>query len=102
MWKKETPDRLNLEKRLQEIISEFYGFGNFTINTMSRVEKRATEVRSLAIEIFGKDDEVTAEMDSAILISKEYHRKHLGLEYNIIKEALIHLEYGLGLFLQKI
>lgn len=102
MWdKKESPDRLDIEKRLKEIISEFYGFGKFNINTMSLVESRAIEVRSLVIGISGEEDEVIGEMDSAILISENYHHKKLGLENDIIKEAIIHLEYGIGVFLQK-
>ncbi len=100
--KEETPNRPFLEQRLKEIASEYYGFGNFNLNTMSRVERRAIEVRSWSIVILGEEDEVTAEMDSAILISKNYHRKSLGLENDIIKEAIIHLEYGIGLFLEKI
>ena len=86
--------------RLKEILSEFDGFGNFSINTMSRVEARATEVKLLSSKLLGEEDEVTAEMDSVIVISKNYHAQNLGLENETIKGALIHLEYGIGLFLK--
>lgn len=91
-----------VENRLREILSEFDGFGNFTIHTMAIVGERAREVRTYALKILGEEDEVTGEMESAILLSKEYHRKKLGIETDLIKSAIMHLEYGVDLFREKI
>lgn len=93
----------NVHQRLKEIQKELYGYNNFTSETMVRVGKLAIEIKPIAVKIFGYEDEVTGELESAILISKNYHpKKSLELEIEIIIEALRHLEYGTALFLEEI
>lgn len=91
-----------IKSRLLEIKDEFEGFGNFSIHTMSKVEKRAREVKVFVVDTLGRDNEIFREMDSCIEISEGYHRNHQGLDYNIIRNAMRHLEYGLDLFIQRI
>lgn len=91
-----------IKSRLLEIKSEFYGFGDFSINTMSRVENRAREVKLLVVDLLGRDNDIFRELDNCIEISEKYHKQHLGMEYEIIRDALRHLEYALELFLKRI
>ena len=91
-----------IENRLLEIKKEFFSFGNFSIHTMARVEKRAREVKVLAVKAFGRDNKIFNELDSCIEISEKYHKLNIGLECDIIREAIIHLEYSIELFLEKI
>ncbi|MEO2061945.1 MAG: hypothetical protein ABGW97_03095 [Christiangramia sp.] len=69
---------------------------------MSKVERRAREIKVMVVDALGRDNQIFSEMDICINISEDYHKRHGGLENDTIREALRHLEFGIELFLHKI
>lgn len=94
----------NVEETKEELIElrrKWYRKGNFDINTMSDVEKRAQKAKIL-VAAHGEHHEIIGRFNEAIKISKDYHDRHAGLENETIREALREFEYGVELFLHKV
>lgn len=64
-----------VHQRLKQIQTELNGSSNISKETMIKLEKLSKEIKPIAVEIFGKEDEITGELESAILLSKDYDPK---------------------------
>lgn len=92
----------NVHQRLKKIQTELNGSDDFSKETMARLEKLSKEIKPIAVEIFGEEDEITGEIESAILLSKDYDLKINDSEKECVKGAMIHFQYGIALFLDRI
>lgn len=90
---------IETKKRLLEIKLEFLNFKNFTISTMETIDERSKEIKALAVNILGKDEEIFKELNNIQIISVEYKNKGRGLEIETLRQALKHLDFGIELFL---
>jgi len=91
-----------LHQSLKQIQDEFDGTNTFSKEVMARITKLAKEMKPEAVRIFGEENEVTAELESAILISSNYGQKIKDLEEELYMEALSHFRYGIALFVERI
>ncbi len=91
-----------LHQRLKQIQIELNEPRIFSKETMTRLGKLSKEIKPIAVEIFGEEDEVTGELESAILLSEIYDPKINDSERESIIGAFRHLQYGIALFLDRI
>ena len=69
---------------------------------MTRLKKVAEEIKPEAIRIFDEEDEVVAEIESAILLSKDCVMDIDGSKNEYVTGAVRHLQYGIALFLKEL
>lgn len=95
-------DLQEIKAELNDILEKWDREGRFNINTMSQVEKDARSAKVLILGSHQYSHEMLRELDQTISISEKYHRLKLGVDNDIIREALRHLEWGIQLFFDRV